>query len=216
MITLKAEKREGNAGQSAAKIREAGFLPAVCYGPNKESIALSVPLMDFAKVFKEAGETSTISLDFGSEKMPVIVHDMQRDPVTDTPTHVDFYIVDMKKELEVKVPIEFTGLAEAEKGGLGNVMKVLHEIEVKALPDKIPHAITVDVTSLATLEDKIHVSDIAVPAGVTVVTPGEEVVALVAAFVEEKEETTPVDLSAIEVEKKGKQEEEGSGEEAAS
>jgi large subunit ribosomal protein L25 len=141
------------------------------------------------------------------------VHDLQLDPVKDTPTHVDFYIVDMRKELEVKVPLEFTGLAEAEKGGLGNLVKVLHEVEVKALPDKIPHAIVVDVTGLATLEDKIHVSDLHVPTGVTIITPGEEVVALVSAFVEEKEEA-PIDLESIEVVEKGKKEEAPSEESA--
>lgn len=206
MITLKAHKR---TTEKAATLRAEGTLPAVCYGPNNETMAIAVPLADFMKVFKEAGETSTISLDFGSEKTPVIVHDLQRDPIKDLPTHVDFYIVDMKKELEVKVPIEFTGLAEAEKTGLGTVMKVLHEVEVKALPDKIPHSIIVDITGLATLEDKIHVSDLVIPAGVTIITPAEETVVLIAAFVEEKEEVVPVDLSAIEVEKKGKQEEEG-------
>lgn len=208
MITLKAQKRDGS--QSAAAIRAAGDLPGVCYAGGKDTVALSVPLVDFVKVFKEAGETTTISLDFGGEKTPVIVHDIQRDPVTDTPTHIDFYIVDMKKELEVAVPLEFTGTAEGEKSGLGNLVKVLHEVQVKALPDKIPHAIEVDVTNLATLEDKILVSDITVPVGVSVVTPADEVVALVSAFVEEKEEA-PIDLSSIEVAEKGKKEADAEG-----
>jgi large subunit ribosomal protein L25 len=115
----------------------------------------------------------------------------------------------MKKEIEVAVPIEFSGLAEAEKNGLGTVVKVMHEVEVKALPNDLPHTLEIDISGLATLEDQIHVKDIALPKGVTMITEGEEVVALIAAFVEEKEEeAAPVDLSAIEVEKKGKQEDE--------
>ena len=135
------------------------------------------------------------------------MHDLQRDPVTGAVTHIDFMIIDMHKDIEVAVPIEFIGLAQAEKSGLGNLVKVLHEVEVKALPDKMPHSFEIDVTHLATLEDKIHVSDIKLPAGVTMITSGEEVVALIASFVEEKEET-PIDLSQIEVVEKGKKDDE--------
>jgi large subunit ribosomal protein L25 len=114
----------------------------------------------------------------------------------------------MNKEAEVAVPIEFTGLAEAEKSGVGVVMKVMYEIEVRALPANLPHSVTVDVTPLATLSDIIHAGDIVLPKGVSLVGPSEDVVASVAAFVEEKEESPVLDVSTIEVEKKGKKEDE--------
>ncbi len=89
----------------------------------------------------------------------------------------------------------------------------MHEIEVRALPNDLPHALVVDVTSLAEVDAQIHVRDIAVPKGVTFVTDGDEVVALIAAFKEEKEEEVVApDLDSIEVEKKGKKED---GEEEA-
>ncbi len=87
-------------------------------------------------------------------------------------------------------------------------MKVIHEVEVKGLPKDIPHTLGVDVSGLETLENQIHVKDIVLPVGVEMITEGEEVVALVTTIKEEKEESAPVDLSAIEVEKKGKKEEE--------
>ncbi len=201
-ITLQAIKREG----TPAVLRLQDQVPAVYYGAGKDAVSISVPLKDFIKAFKEAGETTTIALQIAGEKINTLIHDIQRDPLTGAPTHVDFLVVDMNKEIEVPVPIEFTGLAEAEKAGLGTLVKVLHEVYVRALPGDMPHVVTVDVTKLATLEDQIHASDIALDSKVTLVTNPDEVVALVTPFVEEKEETTPIDLDSIEVEKKGKEE----------
>lgn len=204
MITLEATQRKG----SPEAVRAQEMIPAVYYGAGKDAVSIAVPVKEFTKVFKEAGENTAVTLTIGSEKISTLIHDLQRDPVTGAFVHVDFLIIDMKKEIEVAIPLEFTGVAEAEKNGLGTLVKVLHEVHVSALPADLPHKFEVDVTPLATLEDQVHVKDIALPKGVTMVTDGEEVVALVAAFVEEKEEeAAPVDLSAIEVEKKGKQEE---------
>ena len=200
---LQAAKREG----SPAALRAQDLVPAVYYGSGKDAVSIAVPLKDFIKVFKEAGETTAVTLQIGGEKITTLVHDIQRDPLSDMPTHVDFLVIDMNKEIEVPVPVEFTGLAEAEKNGLGTLVKVLHEVHVRALPANLPHSFTIDVTPLVTLEDQIHVKDIALPDGVTLVTSPDEVVALVTAFVEEKEEVGPIDLASIEVEKKGKEEE---------
>ena len=211
MITLRAEKR---TNENLAGLRAADKVPAVYYGAGKDAVSITIPMREFIKVWKEAGETTAVALDFGSEKVTTLIHDMQQDHITGAPTHVDFLVIDMNKEIEVAVPIEFTGLADAEKTGLGNVVKVAHEVEVRALPDKLPHSFVVDVTGLATLQDQIHASDIVLPTGVTLITSPDEVIALVSAFVEEKEEAPVMDLSAIEVEKKGKKDEEGA--EAAS
>ncbi len=207
MFTLKANKREkGNIGD----LRKKGIIPAVFYGFNQKSTPVAVSTKEFEKVWKGAGESSTITLETDSGKLETLIHDVQVDPVKGTPTHVDFLVVDASKEIEVNLPIEFTGVSPAVKGGMGTLVKVLHELEVKALPKNMPHSIEVDISKLATLEDQILVSDITVPQGLTVVTKETEVVALVSALKEESEEpAAPVDLSAIEVEKKGKKEEEG-------
>ena len=212
MLILQATKRQG---EKPEELRDGGRIPAVFYGFGKESTAISVPKVEFIKLFREAGETTAITLDMGGEKVSALIHDLQRDPVRGEPTHVDFLVIDMNKEAEVAVPIEFTGLAEAEKGGIGMVVKVMHEVEVRALPADLPHSITVDLTPLASLSDVIHAKDLALTKGVTLVTDGEDVVASVSAFVEEKEETPVLDLDAIEVEKKGKKEEEGAEEPAS-
>jgi large subunit ribosomal protein L25 len=205
MITLTAQSR---GGKSPSALRTEEFIPAVYYSAGKDAVSIAVPLKEFLKVYKEAGESSAVTLTIGGEKISTLIHSIQRDPIKNNPVHVDFLIIDMNKEIEVPIQIEFTGLAEAEKLGLGTLVKVLYEIQIKGLPKDMPHTLEVDVTNLATLEDQIHVSDIKVPHGITVITPAEEVVALIAAFKEEKEEEVPVDLSAIEVEKKGKKEDE--------
>ncbi len=220
MNILTATKRSKT--DKLATIRNNGMVPAVVYGAQVENTLVSVLSTSFAKILKVAGETSTIVLDIaGAEgadkgstskdkamKVDALIHEVQVDPVKGHPIHIDFLAIDMNKPVEVTIPLEFVGLAKAEKDGLGTLVKVLHEVDIEALPKDLPHNIQVDVTGIATLEDKIHASDIKLPKGVTLITEGEEIIALVAAVKEEVEETAPVDLSAIEVEKKGKKEEE--------
>jgi large subunit ribosomal protein L25 len=204
MITLEAKQRTG----SPKALREQEMIPAVYYGAGSDAVSIAVPVKEFTKVLKEAGETTAVILTIGGEKISTIIHDLQYNHITGTVTHVDFLIIDMKKEIEVSVPLEFTGLAEAEKNGLGTVSKVLHEVEVSALPANLPHTLEIDISGLATLDDQIHVKDIVLPKGVKMITDGEEVVVHVARFVEEVEEAPAPDLSTIEVEKKGKTEDE--------
>ena len=218
MNTLTAIKRSKT--DKLGDIRSNGMVPAVVYGAQVENTPISVSSVNFQKVFKVAGETSTIVLELEDEKsktkkkIDVLIHDMQVDPIKGFPIHIDFLAIDMNKPIEVAVPIEFTGIAKGEKDGVGVLVKVLHEIEIEALPKDIPSTISVDVTILALLDDKIHVKDLVIPKGVKVLTDEEEVVALISPIKEEVIDETPVDLSAIEVEKKGKkEEEEGSSEE---
>ncbi len=206
MLQLEAQVR---TNEKPEVLRASGMVPAVFYGSGKESTKIAVPSVPFIKLFREAGESTAIALVLEGKQIPVLVHDMQQDPITGEPSHVDFLVVDMNKEAEVSVPLEFTGTAEVEKTGLGIVMKVMHEIEVSALPANLPHDIVVDISALATLSDVILAKDIALPKGVTLVSDPEEVVVSVSGLSEEKEETpATVDFSAIEVEKKGKKEEE--------
>ncbi len=208
MQTLTATKR--SKADKLGTVRSNGMVPAVVYGARVENTSISVPSVDFIKAWKVAGESSTVVLELDGKKIDVLIHDLQVDPVKGFPIHVDFLAIDMNKTVEVKIPLEFTGISPAEKGGLGSLMKVLHEVEVSALPKDLPHAITVDISVLETLQDQIHVKDLIVPKTVIIISGEDEVVALIAPAKAEKveEEEAPVDLSAIEVEKKGKKESE--------
>jgi large subunit ribosomal protein L25 len=208
MLTLTAKNRD--IKEDLDVLRKGGELPAVFYGAGKESASISIPIIEFKKVWQKAGESSTVKITTPTGSVDVLIHEVQVDPVSDQPIHVDFLVIDMNKKIEVGVPLEFTGVSEAVKGGLGTLVKVLHEVEVEALPADLPHNLTIDISKLETIHSQILVSDIKLPTGVTMITKGTEVVASVAEQKEEKEEASvPVDLSAIEVEKKGKKEEEG-------
>jgi large subunit ribosomal protein L25 len=205
MITLNAQKR--SKADDLVKVRKNGLVPAVVYGAGVENTPISVPAIDFKKIYKEAGETTTISLSIDGKIVPALIHDIQLDPIRGFAQHVDFLAVDLKKKISTHVPLEFTGVSEAVKSGSGVLVKVLHEIEVEALPSDMPHSLSVDISKLVTLDDNVFASDISLPQGVTLVANPEEVVAAVTAMHEEKEETPALDLSSIEVEKKGKKEE---------
>ncbi|OGI95179.1 hypothetical protein A2917_00805 [Candidatus Nomurabacteria bacterium RIFCSPLOWO2_01_FULL_42_17] len=214
MFVIKADKRD--SGAKLGVLRKSGKIPAVFYGAGEKTTSVTLSNTEFKKIWRDAGESSAIKISTGSGDVNALIHEVQVDPVTDEPIHVDFLVIDMKKKIKVKVPLVFEGISNAVKSGIGNLVKVLHEIEVEALPSDLPHSLFVDISKLETLDNNILVSDIKLPAGVVAITNGGDVVASVVAQVEEKEEVAaPVDLSAIEVEKKGKKEEEGAPVEAA-
>ncbi len=206
--TLHAEKRT-ERGKRLRALRAGGKLPAVLYGPKEPSAALSLSLGEFEKVFREAGESTVITLSGLGEDKEVLVQDIAHDPVTGAPIHVDFYAIEKGKKVTVHVPIVFIGEAPVEKAG-GVLTKVLHELEIEAMPKDLPHEIAVDVSSLTAFDSQIAVSDIAAPAGVAILNDSEEVIVVAAEAVEEAE-TPPeqVDMSTVEVEERGKKEEEG-------
>ena len=217
MLTLNVEKRienglpAGKAGVSAAVIRRAGSVPGVVYGAHQEATPVSVSAIAFGKVLREAGEATIVSLIGLGEPLPTLIHEVDLDPLTNLPRHVDFYAVTKGQKVEVAIPLVFVGVSPAVEAG-ANLVKVMHELEVEADPMNLPHNIEVNISTLVALGDKIHASDLNLPSGIKLVTPKEEVVALVQEIVEEKEEEiAPADISTIEVEKKGKEEEPAEG-----
>lgn len=209
MLSLKSEARDSK--MKPTFLRKQGLIPAVFYGPKAKTTSIAIVQKDFRKVWRQAGESSIVMLETPAGKVSTLIHDVQFDPVKSDPIHADFYVIEEGKEVEVHIPIEFTGIAPAVKELGATLIKVLHEVNIKAMPKDLPHNIPVDVSSLTTLESQILVKDISLPKGVTLITHADEVVVSVAAArkAEEEEVTQPVDLSAIEVEKKGKKEEEG-------
>lgn len=207
-LSLNAEKRDKTG--NIAGLRKEGKIPAVFYGPKEASTPIALNAAEFLKIWRVAGESAIIDLEGVGETKEVLVNDIDLDPITNVIRHVDFYVIEKGKPVQVGVPIEFIGEAPAVKELGGVLVKVLHELEIEVLPKNLPHSIEVDVSSLTDFEVQILVRDIKIPAGVTVLVEPDEVVALVQAAKEEPE--TPAeapDLSSIEVEKKGKEVVEG-------
>jgi len=188
-----------------------GQMPAIVYGPKQAPTPISVDARVFEKTLKQAGESSIIELTGLDTPIQVLIHEVDRDPLTHTPRHADFYAVEKGAKVEVAVPIVFEGEAPAIKEG-ANLVKVLHEIEVESEPSKLPHEIVVDISTLLAIGDQIRVSDIKAPAGVVFLTDAEEVIVLAQEVVEEAETEATMDMDSIEVEQKGKGEEEGTEE----
>lgn len=213
MLTLSVEKRlPAQAGtEKSAKapvLRRAGFVPGVVYGAHQKATPISINAPAFEKILREAGEATIVSLTGLGEPLPTLIHEVDLDPLTNRPRHVDFYAVTKGQKVEVAIPLTFVGESPAVEAG-ANLVKVLYELPVAADPMNLPHSITVDLSVLAAIGDKIHVRDLVLPEGVTLTVEPGEVVALVQEVVEEKVEevAVPADLSSIEVEKKGKEEE---------
>jgi large subunit ribosomal protein L25 len=211
VISLKGTARE--AGKNISSLRAQGLIPAVVYGAGRETVSIAIPFTDFVKVYKAAGESGTISLELPTGTVTVLVQDVSDDPVKSIPQHVDFLAIDVNKPIEVTVPLEFVGVSPAVKGSLGTLVKVIHEINVKGLPKNLPHSISVDISTLDVVDSHINVSDLVAPAGVEFLAKETDVVASIASVKEEVDEApTAIDFSAIEVEKKGKKEEEAAAE----
>lgn len=214
MITLSAEKRD--LKQDVDALRKSGKLPAVFYGPKEKSTPITVSMTDFIKAFRKAGESSVVVLKEGNDEHETLIHDVDVHPLTGAPRHADFYVLEKGKKVKVDVQLVFVGVSPAVKDLAGILVKVLREVEVEAAPKDLPHELKVDVSSLAELTSVITAKDIKLPAGVTLVTKEDEIVASIAVAKEEVEEVKPIDMSAIEVEKKGKEAKEGEeGAEAA-
>ena len=212
MLKLKAEKRDPK--DSLQYSREKGLLPAVFYGAKEESTPISIDFIEFKKLWKEAGESTVIELDTPKGELSVLIHEVALHPVSNEPVHIDFYTIEKGKLLEVSVPLEFVGISPAVKNLNGTLVKVIHELDIEVLPKDLPQNIEVDISSLETLDDVITVKDIKLLEGVKSRINEEEVVASVAAQKEEEEEpVVDVDMDSIEVEEKGKKDEEESTEE---
>ena len=211
-ITLKATARD--TSENLTKLRQAGIVPAVVYGAGRTAENVSVLFKDFVKVLKEAGESTTIKLHLPKGEVTVLIHEVTLDPVRNIPNHVDFLAIDTTKPIEVAVALEFVGVSPAVKGGLGVMTKVLHEVEVKGLSKDIPHTIEVNIAALDVLDSHITVADLKLPNGVVALSKDTDIVAAISAIKEEKEEVAgPIDFTQIEVEKKGKKDEEESADE---
>jgi large subunit ribosomal protein L25 len=207
MLKLSLEKRDGGAQEARSK----GFIPGVFYGPKAEATSVSILEAEFMKVWRKAGESSVITLTGIGEDHDALIHDVSTDAVTDKVIHVDFYVIEKGKKVEVSVPLEFVGEAPAVKTLGGSLIKVMHELEIEAMPKDLPHAIEVDISALVDFESQIKVADIKLPSGVIAKADAEEVVALAQPAKEETEEEVAgsIDMSAIEIsDQKGKKEEE--------
>ncbi len=221
MLTLQIKARE--KGSSPETVRGEGSIPAVFYGPKENSTPIVVNGRELEQIWKQAGQTSVVTLEGVGDGKDTLIHDVQVHPVTGRLLHADFYVLEKGKKVEISVPLEFVGHAPAEKAG-HIVVKALHEVEIEVLPAELPHTLSVDLSSLENVGDHITASQIALPGSATLITGPDEIVASITAFKEEKiEETAPppvevavaTEQGAPDVAEAGKEEKKAGGKDAS-
>ena len=188
---LVVEVREGSGKGAARRLRAAGRVPAILYGQGKASLSLAIDPRSLEKVLKAGGANTLLDLTVqgrGDLGTPVaLVKELQRDPIRGSILHADLYQVDLTKTVEVEVPIHLVGKPKGlDFGGL--LEHTLREVRIECLPRAIPEKIDLDVSELE-IGDVLHVRDLPLPTGVTLVSDPDLGVAHVA--VPQAEEVAP-------------------------
>ncbi|MDP2641321.1 MAG: 50S ribosomal protein L25 [Candidatus Yanofskybacteria bacterium] len=182
--------------------RDNGMIPGVVYGPKRASVSVLVSEKEFAKIYEEAGENSLVSLKLQDEETPILVHEVQLDPLSGRFLHVDFYQPALDEKIEIAIPLAFEGEAPAVLELGGTFLRNIDEVRVRALPQNLPHEIPVQVERLATFEDRILVQDLIVPSDVEIVNDPQETVAQVVPPERVEEElAAPVEENVEQVER---------------
>ena len=187
---LKANKRSV-LGRKVKNLRLEGMLPANIYGKNVKSLAIQMKTSEFADVFEKAGETGIIEVSVGKIRKPVLVQNVQTDPVSGEVLHADFRQVDLKEKVKATIPVEIVGESPVEKSGLGTVVIQLDEIEVEALPSDLLEKFVVDASKLEEVDSAVYVKDLKGSDKVKVLTDGEQIVVKVEPPQKEEEVTLP-------------------------
>lgn len=201
MLTLAAKTRK-DFGKKVKNLRKKGIIPAVLYGPKVENLPLEVDLKEFEKIYQTAGESSLVQLSVGQKKFSVLIHTVEIDALSQKPIHVDFYQPKLDEEITVTIPLVFEGEPLAVKDLGGTLVRNIHEVEVRALPQNLPHEIKVNIEKLKTFEDNILIKDLVLPKEVKILKEPEEIVVLVAPPEKIEEELEkPVEEKVEEVEK---------------
>lgn len=173
-VSLTAENRGDTKGHNGP-LRVKGLIPAVIYGIGiKGSRTIQIPEKDFVLLSRKGLPTLLFDLDIEGEHKTALVKDYQKHIITKKVHHVDFYAVDLNQPIEVEIPVKLVGDAKGVKIG-GRLEQYLYTIKVKALPEIIPHELTIDITNYD-LGSHIHVKDITPPKKIEFSTSPESTV----------------------------------------
>ncbi len=191
-------------GKKVRALRRRGMTPANIYGHNVQSRSIQISTEELKHVLRSAGRNEIVYLQLdGDEPRPTFVRDVQRNPVSDVILHVDFLQISLREKVRLEVPLHLVGLAPAVDTFGGILMHGLDHVTVEALPTEVPSFIEVDVSGLEAIDQALHVADLPVPEGVTMLTDPDQVVAKVAppaveVVVEEEEEVVEGEEAAAE------------------
>jgi len=195
-VELEVAHREVT-GKATKRLRKVGIIPANIFGHHEASQSIQLDAIAFDRLRRSHGAKGIISLRMpdSSGVQTALIRHVQHDPRTGKVLHVDFFRVSMNERINVKVALHFTGEAPAVKNENGVLLHLLDALEVECLASDIPEYLEVDVSSLAEIDDMLHVEDVKLPANFTLITDPKEGVAKVAATRAEKVEEAEVEAA---------------------
>ena len=199
-------------GKQVKALRRAGQIPVNLYGRTVEPMTLQVDARSLGRVLLRAGTTRLITLNVqGREPQVALARDIQREPITGSLYHVDFFAVSMTERIKLQVSIVLTGESPAVQRSEGVLVQAMNVVEIECLPGDLIDAIRVDVSGLDKIDAHLTVKDLPVSEGVKILADPDETVVRVTPVKEEKvEEVVPTAevVAEVEVIEKGKKEEE--------
>lgn len=183
-------------GKKVNRLRREGILPATVYGKGVGPFSVQLDAREFGQLYKRAGRTSLIEVAVpGQPKQSAFVHAVQRHPVRRDVIHVDFLVVDLTVEMTVAVPMHFINEPEVVERGDAILSHLLTTIEIRTLPANVPSHLDVDVSGLENFDQNVQASEIPLPEGVELVTPGDTIVASLTPPQLEQEEEEAVEAT---------------------
>jgi large subunit ribosomal protein L25 len=178
---LKATRRD-ELGKKVSHLRKAGQIPAVVFGHGMASIPVTIDAYEFDHLRRTVHPNTILELQLGGkEKHRVLVHGVQTDPRSRRLLHVDLFAIRSGEEVTVEVPLVATGESFAVARMGGTLLHTVTHVRVRAMPENLPEAIEFSIEPLADFDASIHLRDLTIPAGITVLTDLDEVVAKAAA-----------------------------------
>ena len=208
-FVISARVRENIGTGPARQYRRDGLIPATVYGQGKEASSILVEAKELQSFLRHSGSLATLNIEGGSDSagLGALLQETQRHPISREVLSVDFLWVSLTEAVIVNVPLHLIGESPGVKVEGGSLEQTLHEISISCLPGTIPDFIEVDINGLHTGQS-LHVSDITPTADVTIMTPAEEAVVVIAKGIKAE------DLEAhLEEEAPGEEAAEGASEE---
>lgn len=174
MLTLRAQPRTV-LGKKVKQLRREGLVPGVIYGPVvDEAVSVSVNRREFDKFYAQVGHSTFFTVEWDGGSLPVVIREVQVDPVKRDPLHIDFFAPNMRRKLVAMVPVILHHPNPDAKGVLNHAVT---EIQIEGLPSALPHQLDVDVSGLLEVGDTLHAGEVTLPEGVTLVGDPEAVLA---------------------------------------
>lgn len=161
-----------------SNLRKEGFVPAVIHNHGQPSLHVMAPELELVTLYRAAGKHHPLNLEVGSEKYLALIKDAHFNPVKRRLQHIVFQAIRQNEKVEAEIPVHILGEIPAEKIGL-MILHQLDHVEVEALPKDLPDELTLDGARLAELYDKLTVSDLTIPEGVTILTEPDHPIASV-------------------------------------